>query len=224
MDWNPIFYISYIVLWAVVLLQVVLVLALARLVGQLMSRRFPTTGARVIDPGPDIGVTVENWEGADLAGNPVSLRFPRKRAVFLLYVAPHCTACARLLPSARYFFKEIAHAADVVWVMTQGVRPDALRAYARKNGLEAYPGLSEEALPPRWRLGGAPFGLWVGADGKVKAKGMVDRREHLESLQHAAAIGHATVESYVTAQAEEEEQRRQREASGGPPATHAPAP
>jgi methylamine dehydrogenase accessory protein MauD len=214
MDWKAVFVVSYGVLWGVVLLQVVLTLALARLVGQLMSRRFPTSGARVIDPGPDIGATVENWEGADLAGNPLSLRFPRRRDLFLLYVAPHCTACARLLPSARRFFQEIASAADSVWVMTQKVTPEALRAYARDKGMQAWPGLSEEALPPRWRVGGAPYGLWVGADGKVKAKGMVDRREHLESLMHAAEIGHPSIQSYVAALAEGEEQQREQQASG----------
>jgi methylamine dehydrogenase accessory protein MauD len=209
MDWSAVFLVSYVVLWVVVLLQVVLVLALARLVGQLMSRRFPMAGARVIDPGPEIGTSVESWEGVNLAGNPLSLQFPRQRALFLLYVAPHCTACARLLPSARNFFKEIAPAADAVWVMTQNVAPEALRAYAREKGMEAWPGTSEEALPPSWRVGGAPFGLWVGADGKVKAKGMVDRREHLESLLRAAEIGHPSVQSFVTALAEEEEQRRE---------------
>ena len=216
MDGSAVFYVSYVVLWVVVLLQVVLVLALARLVGQLMSRRFPMSGARVIDPGPDIGATVESWEGVDLVGDPLSLRFPRERALLLLYLAPHCTACARLLPSARRFFKEISPAADAVWVMTQGVTPAALRAYAREKGLESFPGVSEEALPPSWRVGGAPFGLWVGADGKVKAKGMVDRREHLESLRHAVEIGHPSVQSYVTALAEEEETRRQQAASGEP--------
>ena len=65
-----------------------------------------------------------------------------------------------------------------------------------------------------------PFGLWVGADGKVKAKGMVDRREHLESLLLAAEIGHPSIQSYVTALAEEEEQKRQREASGRLGDTH----
>ncbi len=139
MDWNAVFFVSYGVLWVVVLLQVALILALARLVGQLMSRRFPTSGARVIDPGPDIGMTVESWEGSDLAGNPVSLQFPRQRALFLLYVAPHCTACARLLPSARHFFKEIASAADSVWVMTQGVTPEALRAYAQRKAWRPTP-------------------------------------------------------------------------------------
>jgi methylamine dehydrogenase accessory protein MauD len=216
MDGSVVLFVSYLVLWLVVLVQVALTLALSRLVGQILSRRFPASGARVIDPGPDIGATVESWEGIDLAGNPLSLRFPRRRDLFLLYVAPHCTACARLLPSARRFFQEIAAQADSVWVMTQGVTPEALRAYAREKGMEAWPGLSEEAMPPSWRVGGAPFGLWVGADGKVKAKGMCDRREHLESLLQAAEIGHPSIQSYTTALAEEEEQQREHQASGAP--------
>ncbi len=94
MDWSAAFYVSYGVLWVVVLLQVALILALARLVGQLMSRRFPTSGARVIDPGPDIGMTVESWEGTDLAGNPLRLQFPRPRR-------SSCSTWRRTAPPAR---------------------------------------------------------------------------------------------------------------------------
>ena len=107
MDWSPIFYVSYVVLWVVVVLQVVLVLALARLVGQLMSRRFPASGARVIDPAPTWARRWRSWEGADLAGDPLSLRFPRQ-------LRSSCSTWrriarpARLLPSARHFFKEIS--------------------------------------------------------------------------------------------------------------------
>jgi methylamine dehydrogenase accessory protein MauD len=216
MEWSTVFFVSYAVLWGVVIIQVVLILALARLVGQIMSRHLPMSGARVIDPGPEIGTTVASWEGADLAGRSLSLRFPRSRDLFLLYLAPHCTVCARLLPSARRFFNEIASAADSIWVMTQGVTPEALKAYAQKNGLEGRPGISEDALPGSWRVGGAPFGLWIGADGKVKAKGMVDRREHLESLMLAAELGHPSIESYVAARAEKEEQRREQLAAGEP--------
>src|SRR5436309_1745531 len=68
MDWTTLGLVSHVVLWAVVLVQVALTLALARLVGQLMSRRFPALGARVIDPGPEIGATLDGWEGTDLAG------------------------------------------------------------------------------------------------------------------------------------------------------------
>jgi methylamine dehydrogenase accessory protein MauD len=191
----------------VVIVQVVLTLALARLVGQL-HRRIPPSGARVIDPGPEIGHVLENWEGADLLGNAVSLAFPRRRALFLLYVSPHCSICAWLLPAAKRFFKEIASEADGVWVLTPGNRRTRLE-YARANGLNAHTLVSEDELPPSWRVGGSPFGLWISAEGAVKAKGMVDRREHLEGLRYAAELGHSSVQSYLAGQAEQAEQQRE---------------
>lgn len=206
MDWTTVGWISYAVLWVLVVVQVILTLALSRLVGQLMSRRFPGSGARIIDPGPEIGATVEGWEGVDLLGQPVRLQFPRDRGLFMLYVSPHCSTCAALLPPAKRFFKEIAAQAEGVWVMVLGSREKQID-YVRQNGLTNHLMLAEEQLPASWRLGGAPFGLWIDASGEVRAKGMVNNREHLESLHKAVETGHPSLESYVSALAEEKEQK-----------------
>jgi len=37
----------------------------------------------------------------------------------------------------------------------------------------------------------------IGADGVLKSKGLVNSREHLESLILAAELGHPTLESYL---------------------------
>jgi methylamine dehydrogenase accessory protein MauD len=194
-------------LWVVVAIQVVLTLALARLVGQL-SRRMPPAGARILDPGPEIGQTLEGWDGTDLFGSPVSLRFPRDRGLLLLYLSPHCSVCAWLLPAAKRFFKEIDPAAEGVWVMTPGSRDTQIR-YARDQGLTRHRVLAEDRLPVSWRVGGAPFGVWVDAAGAVKTKGLVNSREHLESLRHAAETGYPSVESYLAAVAEQQEASRE---------------
>src|ERR1700687_6118901 len=120
MEWPSILLISHVVLWIVVLLQALLLLALARLVGQLMSRRFPAGGARVIDPGPEIGSVVDGWVSTDLLGHPLRFHFPRERDLFLLYVSPHCRVCAGLLPPAKRFLKEIFPEAEAFWVMVLG--------------------------------------------------------------------------------------------------------
>src|SRR5262245_1931772 len=130
MEWKTVGFISYLVLWVIVIAQAFLMLALARLVGQLMSRRMPGAGARVIDPGPEIGVTIESLEATDLMGRAMNVRFPRDRGVFLLYVSPHCSTCAMLLPSAKRFFKEIAAEAEGSWVMVLGSR-EAQIGYAQ---------------------------------------------------------------------------------------------
>ncbi len=207
MEWTPLALTSYYVLWTLVVLQVILTLALARLVGQL-HRRLPPSGARVIDPGPEIGQLMEDWQGTDVLGNPLGFRFPRERGLFLLYLSPHCSSCDALLPSAKRFFKEVASEADGLWVMVVG-STEVQIDYAHRKGLNSHPVIAEAQLPSAWRLNGAPFGVWVNAAGQVQAKGMVNHREHLESLRHAAIAGHASIQSYFEAQTEREEQERE---------------
>jgi methylamine dehydrogenase accessory protein MauD len=201
-------WLSYIVLWVVVIVQVALTLALARMVGRI-SRNIPITGARVVNPGPEISRLMPDLETSDLSGNPVSFRFPRDRGLFLLYISPHCSTCAGLVPSARRFFKEISSQTDAIWVMVSGSQETQLE-YALQNGLTNFPVTAEEQLPPGWRVRGAPFGLWIDGAGQVRSKGMVNYREHLESLRNAAEMGHASMESYVSAAAEQAELDRER--------------
>lgn len=207
MNWTTVGWISYLVLWALVVIQVILTLALARLVGQL-SRRNPPAGARVINPGPEIDSLVENWDGTDLFGNTVNVRFPRERGLFLLYVSPHCSVCSALIPSGKRFFKEISGEVNGAWIMVLGSRETQI-SYTRENGLNEHLVAAEEQLPPSWRVAGAPFGLWISASGQVKAKGMVNHREHLESLRLAARTGHPSIQSYLSALGQEEEKVRE---------------
>jgi methylamine dehydrogenase accessory protein MauD len=208
MNGTSVGWVSHLVLWAVVVCQVALTLALARLVGQL-SRRTPPSGARIIDPGPEIGAVLGGWDATDLRGHPATVRFPRDRGLFLLYVSPHCGVCARLLPAAKRFFREIAGEADGVWVMTTGSRA-AQQAYAERHGLTGHAAVAEDELPPALRLRGGPFAVWIDAAGRVRVKGMVNHREHLESLRTAVTTGYTSLDSYLTARAEAEERQRER--------------
>ncbi len=131
---------------------------------------------------------VENWEGTDLFGNPASLRFPRARGLFLLYVATDCDVCARLLPAARHFIMEIAAVADSAWVILEG-SPQAQLHYARVNGLYTHPVFQAAHLPADWRTGTAPFGLWIDAAGRVVARGTLRPDRQIASLYEAAKQG-----------------------------------
>ena len=197
MDWSTIGWISYIVLWIVVIVQCFLTLSLARLVGQL-SRRFPPSGAMTTDPGPELGEVLADWEGTRLDGQRVHFTFPRSRGLFFFYVAPSCSVCDALLPAGKSFFREISKVADTVLVMVHGSQ-QLQQAYVRKHGLENYRLIQEEDLPESWTVGGAPFGVWLDRNGEVRAKGLLDRREHLESLYHAAASGIPTIQALESA-------------------------
>ncbi len=177
--------VSHVVLWAVVVVEAVAILALARLVGQL-SRRFPPAGARLIDAGPELGDRVEGWSSRDLVTErPVEFQFGQ-RGVFLMYLSPHCGVCTELLPAAKRFFGEIQAEVAPAWVLTIGSEA-VQRRYAHEHRINDYPVLTEAELPQSLRLEGAPFGVWIGANGVVRSKGMTNHREHLESLKNAAA-------------------------------------
>ncbi|MCG8420078.1 MAG: hypothetical protein MJE77_19285 [Proteobacteria bacterium] len=147
-----------------------------------------------VDPGPELGEMLYNWEGTDLNGQTVVLEFPRRRDLFLFFLSPHCTVCTELMPAARSFIREISDRAETMTVMTHGSR-QLQREYSTAHQLNEYHVLQEEELPEGWYVGGAPFGIWVERTGKVLAKGMVDRREHLESLKNAADLGLPTMQS-----------------------------
>lgn len=195
MQSETLFWTSYGALWLVVLLQVALTLAMARVVGRL-SKRLPPAGARMTDPGPDIDEKIEGWAGTDLLERPFDFRFPRERGLLLVYVSPHCSVCAELVPAARRFFSEIASSAEGAWVIAAGT-PDVQLRYARQKSLEGSVVLVEDALPSRLRVGGSPYAVWLDASGAVRAKGMVNTREHLESLATAVASGFASLDDLM---------------------------
>jgi hypothetical protein len=109
------------------------------------------------------------------------------------------------VPVSKRFFREIASEADAAYVMVLGSRGTQV-AYAHEHDLAAMAVLSEDQLPGSWQVQGAPFAVWISATGEAKAKGMVNNREHLESLHNAVRTGHPSVESYMKARAEEREQ------------------
>ena len=49
-----------------------------------------------------------------------------------------------------------------------------------------------------------PFAVLIGADGSLKSKGLVNTREHLESLIEAMDSGYATLQEFVRETAESE--------------------
>jgi methylamine dehydrogenase accessory protein MauD len=185
--------ISYLVLWACVITLALLTLSLARLVGQL-HRRLGPTGALVTDHGPDIGERL-----AEILNNPglstgTELAFPRQRELLLLFVSPRCPACIGLVRELEPF--NAGHP-DLDFVVTS-VAQDS-----EKNGRlggkvfrTGFTYLVHPELARAFRVGPTPYAVWLDREGVVRAKGIVNHVEHLESLRHARESGFATLHDY----------------------------
>ena len=71
------------------------------------------------------------------------------------------------------------------------------REFVLTHKLENFPVVTAPDVAAKYQVRVPPYAILVGTDGLVKAKGLVNHLEHLESLLTAARLGHATIESYA---------------------------
>lgn len=187
---------SYLLLWAVVALLAIATLSLLRLVGQLQMRLGPA-GAAVTDHGLEIGTSLPDQLDPGLARDlDGRFAFPRPKDSLLLFVSPACKACDELLKSVTPFQRRYRDRVDLTLVSNSSDAEgnDALAGWARRVRL---PFVASVPLAAAARVHGTPFGLWLDAVGVVRAKGIVNHMEHLESLRNAREVGYASLDEYL---------------------------
>lgn len=187
--------VSVIVLWVVVLVLAGVVLALARQVGVLFERVAPA-GALMLPAGPAVGaaapvIRVETLDGAvRVVGEPR----PDGRRTLLLFVSPTCPVCKELLPAVRGLRRVERGRVEVV-LASDGPREEH-EAFVRRERLEGLPYALSPALGVTYRVGKLPWAVLIDAEGIVRAKGLVNTREHLESLLEAERLGVASIQDH----------------------------
>jgi methylamine dehydrogenase accessory protein MauD len=197
--------VSNIVLWCLVIALVVVVIALARQVGLLHERVNPA-GALMPTTGPKVGELTTAMDLQGLNGEPVRVggANPEGRATLVLWVSPTCPVCKALVPTARSL---AAHERFRLVYASDGGKPESHRAYVKTLGIEKYPYVISQALGIGYAVSKLPFAALIGADGTLKSKGLVNTREHLESLVESMETGIESLQDYVRL-AESESDRR----------------
>ena len=184
--------ISNIVLWGVVLLLLFVVFALARQIGVLHERIAPA-GALMPTRGIMVGESVPLASLTDLHGRMQSVGGSRARALLVMFVSPTCPICKTLVPVAANLAKR--ESLDLLYA-SDGDDVDAHRRYASSQRIDAPYVLSAE-LGRAHQVAKLPFALLIDASGVLRAKGLVNSREHLESLLEAEAAGVAHLQEYM---------------------------
>ncbi|MGH8786959.1 MAG: methylamine dehydrogenase accessory protein MauD [Cupriavidus necator] len=188
--------VSQAMLWAAVIVLGLVCFALLRQVGVLYERIMPV-GALVVDKGPAVGAIAPAFTLPDLREREVKVGgiAADARSIFLFFVSPTCPVCKKLLallPSLQA--REGAHYRFVL--ASDGDRAQH-EAFYRKAGLDAFPYVLSQELGMAYQIGRLPYAVVIDADGKVRAKGLVNNREHLESLLEANERGMGSIQEYV---------------------------
>tara|TARA_B110000495_G_C22364695_1_gene238018 strand:+ start:146 stop:472 length:327 start_codon:yes stop_codon:yes gene_type:complete len=69
--------------------------------------------------------------------------------------------------------------------------------YARDLNLNNYPYILSQELGMTFEVSKLPFAVLIAGDGTLKGKGLVNTREHMESLIESMDTGIITVQEYV---------------------------
>ncbi len=189
--------ISNIVLWVVVLALGLMIFGLIRQLGVLHERVAPM-GALVTDRGPDVGEMAPKISVNDIAGKLVDFGGPRSsgRLQLTLFVSPTCPVCKKLLPIAKSFAG--GERLDVVLV-GDGEFDDQQRMI-KEHQLQNMVYVNSPQVGMAFHVGKLPYAVLIDEEGVIRAKGLVNSREHLESLVIAKETGYGSIQAYLKAQ------------------------
>lgn len=185
---------SNIILWIAFLGVAVVLLGLMRQVGLLHERSSPM-GAMITDHGPDIGDSAPEFELPDYFGRSVRIGGASEagRPTLLMFTAPTCPVCDKLFP----IIKSIAKAEKIGVVMISDGAPEEHARFLEGHELGQIRYVVSAEIGMAFQVGKIPYGVLLDADGVIKAKGLTNTREHLESLLEADKTGFASLQQFM---------------------------
>jgi methylamine dehydrogenase accessory protein MauD len=197
--------VSNVVLWVLVIGLSLAVFALTRQIGVLHERVAPA-GALTLSGGVKAGETPPKLTLSTLDGRTLSLDSyaANGRGVLLFFLSPTCPLCRALLPVVTRIAKEERKWLDLVFASDGGAR-DEHAAYVADKQLQAFAYVISQELGVAFRVGKLPYAALLDEKGVLVAKGLVNTREHIESLFEAKRLGVSSVNEYMSATARDEE-------------------
>ncbi len=187
--------ISNLVLWVFVIGLALLVFALTRQIGVLYERVAPA-GALMINKKLESGavapiVQVQNINN----GDSVKIGGARDRSQLVFFLSPSCPVCKTLLPMLRSVEVAEKDWLDVVFA-SDGELQDH-RDFIDRQGLKNETYISSETLGKQYGVSKLPFAVLIDANGVIASLGLVNSREHFESLFESMERGVPSIQAYM---------------------------
>jgi len=186
--------ISQIALWVLLLVMAGLQLALLRQVGVIHERIAPM-GALTLDKGPKEGENAPLFDLLDIRKRRVKVGGASGKSSLIFFLSPSCPVCKKMLPILKSSSRTEANWLDIV-LASDGEAAEHER-FVNAQGLGDFPYLLSQELGMTYRVGKLPYAVLIDEAGVIRAKGLINTREHLESLIQAKEMGVASIQEYL---------------------------
>jgi methylamine dehydrogenase accessory protein MauD len=172
------FYISYAVLWALVIFQSLVLLGLVRTVYRADAE--PATEARVMGDGELVGQLAPQFTARDVAGASVDNGVLAGRPSALLFVTPDCSSCTATLDEIEALRAKVDE--NVIVVCRAG--PDECAQLRATYGLDSVPVLvdADREISNLFDVHVAPTAVLVSASGRIQTYGQPMRGEEFAEM------------------------------------------
>jgi methylamine dehydrogenase accessory protein MauD len=187
--------VSNVVLWLVVIVLSIALLAVIRQLGVLHERIAPV-GALMLSKGLTVGDAAPFVETQDLEGRRVVAGAVRDdgRAMLIMFVSPTCPVCKTLLPALKSSLAAERDWLDIV--LASDGELSSQREFVLAHRLGSFSYVVSAPLGISYQVSRLPFAVLIDAQGVLRARGIVNSREHLESLFEAKRLGFASIQDY----------------------------
>ena len=199
--------ISNIILWVLVLVLVAVVFALVRQIGVLYERVAPA-GALMAGKGLKTGELAPVFDLQTLQGKAFRLGGERSdgKSTLLFFLSPTCPVCKTLLPVLQAMRSSEADWLEIV-LASDGDEQEH-REWLKKQKLESWPYILSPQLGMTMQVAKLPFGALIDEKGILCARGLVNSREHIESLFEAKAQGVASIQEFMQVKRQQDSQEQ----------------
>jgi len=188
--------ISNLVLWILVIVLSLAVYALVRQVGVLYERVAPA-GALMVSQGPKAGEPSPALSFPDFNSNEevaIGGVSANGKSKLLFFLSTTCPVCDSLIP----ILKSLA-GAENSWleiVLASDGTAEEHRRFVQFKELNAFPYIISMDLGIAFQVGKLPYAVLIDGEGIVRAHGLTNSREHIESLFEAMDTGVASIQEY----------------------------
>ena len=188
--------VSNIVLWILVLVMGVVIYALTRQIGVLFERVAPA-GALAMNQKLKVGEQAPLLSLPSLHNGMIEIGGVDKtgKSLLLFFASPDCPVCKSLLPAIKSAAKSEADWLNII-IGSDGKAQDH-EAYVQQQGLQSFPYIVSEVLGKTYGVAKLPYAVLINEDGSIASLGIVNSREHLDSLFEAKGHKVASIQDYM---------------------------
>lgn len=183
----------------------VMCFALARQIGVLHERIAPA-GALAANQRLKSGDSAPLLTVEDIDGPLVAIGGASARSRLLFFTSPDCPVCRSLAPILRSVAEAERSWLDVI-VASDGGDVAKHRAYRADQKFDAMPYVLSEPLGRAFAVAKLPYAALIDERGTIASLGIVNSREHLESLFEAKERGVASLQEFAARRAHDHQKR-----------------